>query len=384
MDDPLRLTFGIELECIVAYVPADYNDERALRVVNDLPETHEAKLEILLRKRIAHVLTTHGFPATDWLTNPSSQQWVVGEDKSVDPPPADGEWSYVDVELKSPAYNYSRAAIRQLHEVINLLREHFYIITNKTCGLHVHVGNQRKGFPLQTLKNFCMLTTIFEPQFSSLHPPDRVQRNAYVKAMTEAFKGVNSWDTALLIQSCRSHEQLVGRFAGEYLSLPDRCWAYNLCPLVFKPKFNTIEFRQHDATTEASEISKWAELACGLVRSAHDIQFENLIQLIQAATEGLISNVVDLLSELNLGGLAGYYESQSRYQHPRPLWAWVDPTMEETRELRVGGENDEYVNGERVVRKIAREANLETSARVGKDGLDDCHDALTVNVWQHS
>ena len=68
--------------------------------------------------------------------------------------------------------------------------------------------------------------------------------------MTKAYKGISRLDTTLLIQSCTTNKQLVQSLTRDSISLPDRYYAYNFCPFVFKRTFGTIEFRQHNATMD--------------------------------------------------------------------------------------------------------------------------------------
>ncbi|KAK3173199.1 hypothetical protein OEA41_006528 [Lepraria neglecta] len=369
MDDSLKLTFSIELECIVRYDPATYEDY--LGELNEIRATVDAKLQMLLCKHIVYGLGGHGFSACDGMRDPSSQKWVVDKDDSIYPPPTDNGYCYVDVELKSPAYNFAPAALGQVEQVIRLLTNAFDVDIDKSCGLHVHVGNQRKGFPLQTLKNFCMLTTIFERQFNSLHPSGRVRRNSFVKAMTKAYEGVSPLDTALLIQSFTTHKQLVQRFTGDSVSLPDRYYACNFCPPVFKPTLGTIEFRQHKSTMDTDVICMWVKLACGLVRTAHDMRFGDLAQLIADVASGSNIDAINLLSELQLGSSAKSYGRQRRYSHPQPPWAWVDPMEEETVELGIKEKDNEFVNGEKVVKTIAKHVYQESMTCTGDGSSDD-------------
>lgn len=80
MDDSLKLTFGIELRCIVGYDPATYEDYLGER--NEICTTVDTKLQMLLRKHIVYVLGGHGFSACDGMGDPSSQKWVVNKDES--------------------------------------------------------------------------------------------------------------------------------------------------------------------------------------------------------------------------------------------------------------------------------------------------------------
>ena len=50
----------------------------------------------------------------------------------------------------------------------------FYPFVNSSCGLHVHVGNQQAGFPLQTVKNFLTVFALCERQIDMLNSAQRI------------------------------------------------------------------------------------------------------------------------------------------------------------------------------------------------------------------
>ncbi|KAI7210261.1 hypothetical protein KC333_g8313 [Hortaea werneckii] len=50
----------------------------------------------------------------------------------------------------------------------------FYPFVNNSCGLHVHVGNQQDGFPLQTVKNFLTVFALCERQIDMLNSVQRI------------------------------------------------------------------------------------------------------------------------------------------------------------------------------------------------------------------
>ncbi|GAB1737283.1 hypothetical protein NU219Hw_g1211t1 [Hortaea werneckii] len=50
----------------------------------------------------------------------------------------------------------------------------FYPFVDSSCGLHVHVGNQQDGFPLQTVKNVLTVFALCERQIDMLHSAQRI------------------------------------------------------------------------------------------------------------------------------------------------------------------------------------------------------------------
>lgn len=358
MTSPLQLTFGLELEFIVLYDPVRYKYDLARLECG--PRTRlDQKFEILVRKHIIYALNAIKLPVTGYRESDSTQKWTITSDDSID---LGGRPNCVGVEMKSPAYNISEIALAQVTRAIKLLTDSFDVIVDDSCGVHVHVGNQRKGFPLQTVKQFCMLTAIFEPYFDSLHPSERIfgLGSGFARGPTSVFIGINPWDTALLIQDARSHKELVKRYAREE-NLRDRCHAYNLLPLVHEPMYHTIEFRQHEATTEPTAICKWIALACGLIHNAHTIPYNDLTQLIDEFafdSRPPTDVIIDLLHRLQLNEWADFYSQRERYNHAKPLHAWVDKTLEDGMDLASDEIEADFVNGKQIVKTLAKWAAL--------------------------
>lgn len=380
MNHPLQLTFGVELECLVKYDPSKYESDVA--TLNCSPRTsREERFEIAVRRDIRSALQSIGIPVNQNQESARVQKWSITSDDSIE---YYDEHNCVDVEIKSPAYNYSERALAQVKKAIEQILNHFDVKVNKSCGFHVHVGNQRKGFPLQTLKQFCILTTVLEPHFNCLHPYERVSGlgSTFARGSTELFLGTNPWDISLLIQGMQSHTELVKRYAKAGIRW-DRFQAYNLIPLVDDPKYQTIEFRQHEATTDPTAIRKWIKLACGLVMNAHNIakeQLTNLIWEFAFSKNPSKAAVLDLLHRLQLNGVANYYSQHELYTHRRPLHAWVDKTLEDATDVHNGYFAPESVNGKQIVRTLSKWAaarkryidveDRQTSVRPSRSGRE--------------
>ena len=92
------------------------------------------------------------------------------------------------IELRSRVFEYYQddwrteiaSVIRTLHEHFNQPDSRYRILVNERCGLHVHVGNRKEGFPLQTVQNLIQLVTAYEHCFDSLHTTQRISGKYYV------------------------------------------------------------------------------------------------------------------------------------------------------------------------------------------------------------
>lgn len=326
MPNQLNLTFGIELECIICFDPAQYEpalpyaegylwDKKISSILH--PDT---KLRILFRSFIAEFLSNKGYATYEVTSLGGDQKWTITNDASInikEGPREDG-FLECDIEIKSPAMILCEKALHRVQRVVRRLTRHFDVTLNNSCGLHVHIGNHNLGFPLETLKNFCTLTAMFEPQLNTLHPAHRIG-NVHAKAPSAVFKAQNPWDTLRAIQRCRSTEELVLLYA-DFERRPDRCFAYNLCPMVFGPR-KTIEFRQHTGTLNVSEISNWVQVAGGMVEAMHEISPVGLAQLINTGAFDPNFTVSDLFLWLEMEHLIPFYLGRLHvHRRPEPIW----------------------------------------------------------------
>lgn len=102
------------------------------------------------------------------------QTWEVKRDTSVfinwpgSAPEAYYEW--VSVEVPSPVFNSIPEAFEEIRKLCAHLKSTYRVMTNSTCGLHVHVGNGSAGFDLKILKKLMAALWTWEPQLQMLHP----------------------------------------------------------------------------------------------------------------------------------------------------------------------------------------------------------------------
>ena len=231
----LDLTFGVELEFIVKYDPEYITEERrtaaivydeesmdemvfdyecrASSVFNESEQQGTEREEqrptdrLIISTQIFLALKAVNIPVaspcalnvTELEDLPESKSdnhfWVITSDhnlKAVEEHKQSPESRFRGIELRSrilfgaPENLY--ASLREVRQVLNVLHNMpFEIITNHTTGLHVHVGNQRKGFPLRTLKNFGQMTYGFINAIQSIHPDHRISTagsNGFSQPMT--------------------------------------------------------------------------------------------------------------------------------------------------------------------------------------------------------
>lgn len=314
---PFRLTFGVELEFIVIYNPQDYQDELLAAEGKFWPAefspTLRQKYGILVSRRMIQMLNEHGFSTNDYRLMDFSK-WTVDTDETVTR--VDGGENWYAIELKTPVLDCSGPALKQVETVVELLDSRFKLYINESCGLHVHVGNEDRGFALPTLKTFCSLILAFRHQLDSLHPPERLE-NEFAKPMRMKFNPAASLRKQLsVIDNLETILDLISQFHYSEKHLVDRFLAFNFLNLQEshdKP-FRTIEFRQHRGTVDPNLITHWVMVAYKLVDISHNDSV-CLPDLIEKQIYNHNYTVVDLFRDLKLADLAEFYATHVFPQH---------------------------------------------------------------------
>ena len=117
---------------------------------------------------------------------------------------------------------------------------------NKSTGLHVHVGGQiTERQYCNTFVNYFYLETLIDTFMS----PSRRQGNCYCKAMLGAINEAR-------LNAANTHGQIESVFhCDRYYKINATAWS----------RHHTIEFRQHQGTTDYNKISNWARFCIKLV-----------------------------------------------------------------------------------------------------------------------
>ena len=343
------------------------------------PHPRSNKLNFLVRRSIAMFLQENSVQVNEisWLGEcpafldldpnegrqriESYKKWTVESDSSIEHYPGGGltppwvcdrEWEYTGVELKTPAFRFNRAALDEITTVIELIRSRFDAFTNVSCGLHIHVGNNgHDGFPMQTLRNFCKLVTVFEQQICSLHPDHRIA-NEYCTSPGLAMQEMSLWERALTLEQITDLPGLCRYFnrAGNYWT---HLTAYNLFNLDVAA-MKTIEFRQHAGSLEPLEITTWAETVVSLLGVAHLDGDLGCWELIQDHIGDENFSVIDLFQSLGMFKIADYYRNGRTYDHPRDIWLLLNDRSD----VRASKWEKDMRQTERELRQDARSKGL--------------------------
>lgn len=343
----LNLTFGVEIEFILAFIRTREWELRYETIKAKGLGTGEVRLAELIemdqeRSAIVDSLRGASIPVNH-LGEVDTTRWSVESDGSVysteeekqnrTPRFANGqeyllteeEWkklTYCSVEVKSCVLPFNAYSLQEVERVVQTIVKNHAVYVNWTCGLHVHVGNQNFGFPIQTLKTFATLVTCFEQQINEIHPRHRLVSDFCLLEST-AFhpEDRTPMRIAEIIDQFETVKDIINRF-GMDRNDPEVIqynWCYNFNNLLWREDRQTIEFRQHASTLDSAAILRWIQFACTSVAIAHKLPKEALWALVREGTElGTEWDLFVLLCKLDQYDLAALYLFHCN-QHPADM-----------------------------------------------------------------
>ena len=361
----LNLTFGIEFEFIVKYDPTYITNERRMAAFtydqklkqdtvcggqSEIPsELNEHRWEAASRERRPTdrlVISTQIFLALqaakilveepydhlvmDGLPDHKGNNkfWVLTADGSISAVEEQKECpesKFRAMELRSRVLSGTpenlQASLMEVRKVLDVLHHMpFELLTNKTTGLHVHIGNQRKGFPLQTLKNFAQVAYGFINAIQSIHPDHRIDgyESRYCRPMTDhlyIYRGLA--ENLESIEEAPSQDELancvsfvdVKSDAYYFGNLFDR---HTERQLEGKSRAKrTIEFRQHTGSVDADAVCAWVEVATGLIETCYYAPKGSMARLVLEHAEGSAQPALpDLLKLIRKDHLMAFYDGK--------------------------------------------------------------------------
>ncbi|QSZ29885.1 hypothetical protein DSL72_004403 [Monilinia vaccinii-corymbosi] len=314
-------SFGIEFEFLIAVLdnPRIANPHpRDPRTVYFPPTPHDAAPpyyiipagkedwanEWSIYAHIKRTLSSIGLPTEPGQTARSKfATWDVTTDISIQPPrapspkftKAHADWktyTYIPIEVRTPAYYYSEDALRDVRDFCRVMRRTYLTTLNESCGLHVHVGYGTAGFALPHLRRFATLLHAFEPQLESLHPDHRIDdRNVHCSSVRRATYG--QWrfrqehgrearvlESMAALMRCATRdgfrEALGSEGAAGAFSYVAGTGAWNFERMGTETRErlggvpDTIECRQHEGSLDPDEVVNWVRTVVGLVVYTRD------------------------------------------------------------------------------------------------------------------
>ncbi|KAK7738973.1 hypothetical protein SLS62_011340 [Diatrype stigma] len=207
----VRLTFGVEVECLVPWVFVGQQDPQAdvkglpsvIRVskddlkhrVEEMGDPDDAVGEIIF-EQFRSTFNELGLISTLTSTRPDNPytQWQVEGDASVDEVDSlgygtdDSEFDltsqWVAVEIQSPAEYATPEGFEAIRSTLGILTQKYRMRVNETCSIHVHVGQGNEPFPLHMIRRIAALSYAAELLLFTLHDPLR-RVNTWCKPMRE-------------------------------------------------------------------------------------------------------------------------------------------------------------------------------------------------------
>lgn len=146
--------------------------------------------------------------------------------------------------------------LKSLKVVCDTINEHGARV-NRSCGLHIHLGAESLTLDqwVRVIKNYARIEAIID---SFMAISRRGNNNGYCKSIIEA---------ADRLSDIVSFQQIESAF---------RCDRYHKVNVMSFRRHKTIEFRQHQGTTDFAKIKMWAEFLTALVN--YSIDHEALIE----------------------------------------------------------------------------------------------------------
>jgi Putative amidoligase enzyme len=383
-----RLTFGVEFEMAVVdgfmsgrqfHTDTRFIDFFAQRANNeDTPDTGSGQDSearpvggilqfegpwVTVARHMAGTLRGAGFKAS--VDKEDNASWDFTYDLSIEDPAEDPDglvsYTYSGIELRSPAMYFTPESVQAVADVLKLLKRTYCINTNRSTGLHVHVGDGKKGWPFHTLRKFFAFAWAFEPQLHTLHPASRID-SEYTKAMrtTSAYpksflenrgRRPTPMEGLAALMRCESFEDLYECF------LPAPHGTFRMVPQAksrsgMENKKPTIEWRHHGGTMDEDRVCMWIKTVVGTMdylRNVKPTVFTELLSIVEherweklgdekddqreremgpILAEGEFT-IIDLLQIMGLYEPARFYMDRGLYRIDKDPKRWMDQEDDE-------------------------------------------------------
>lgn len=292
-----HMTFGIELEFVVI-CPAECFSRLCLEGMSNAV------------KALAHLMNRKGIPTESLYSPmygaPRFSRWNISKDchsltdaeyKRLPPGYTEEPVEISSRKLSFADKNWQREVASVL-EAVNQLRDFgCLVVTNQTCGFHVHIGFGDEFVPLKACKNVFQVATALERCFDQLQTTSRIlpgdgasydkpkhfnaplswfHTHAASEVDNEGDPNVFHW--LQNIELCDSYDEISGMFQVEIPSIMgpryvdahnsvlnfDNCVSSHFSNPAMAT--GTVEWRQHESTLDFSEIKAWVIFVANVVQ----------------------------------------------------------------------------------------------------------------------
>jgi hypothetical protein len=341
-----KLSFGVELEFALATIPyrrtdPDPEDGRQVYGITQREDRALAKELPADRARraqehISNTLTEAGFSSMrepDSDGQPREQyldRWIITQDSSIKGPSGELRYSFQPIEMQSPAYLMTEGSLKEVQRVCHLMTKTYRTYSGPTSSVHVHVGNKKQGFPLETLQNLMALLWTFEPQLETLHPEHR-QKNGYCGSMRRSSQLMVRMKQSKIdlrgsldeIYNTKSISELILLMGFGYGETGYKL-GFNMSNLLesyvnddgehihIKSPKKTIEFRHHEGTMDPVAIYHWTKVCVNFVEFAEEVWTSKLRVWLRCNIDRKVVDypAVAVLCALKIPVQAMYYEKK--------------------------------------------------------------------------
>lgn len=189
--EPTRLSFGVELEFLVAYVPfgwaIDDNDNENMAKAIAMPSTPGMSADWHCQDEVGEALREMGFDEIGGVRRVFSggreSGWVTSSDPSLALPDeldihndAYLGVRWTSIEVQSPALWDEPESWEEVRAVCQYIQQRFWTITPHCTGLHFHVGTGPDYMSLRKLRRAATLLFAADPILAQLHHTHRKNR----------------------------------------------------------------------------------------------------------------------------------------------------------------------------------------------------------------
>ncbi|KAI9063796.1 hypothetical protein FKP32DRAFT_1676082 [Trametes sanguinea] len=281
--DP-TLTFGLEFEAILVrfkphIAPLQQTTAREVlaRLIDDAKRHYlQQMFRVNPPNALAQAVTPPGTPDyTLWNVVAEPTIKVYAADAAMLP----GEAQPIGVEVLTPILLAAnrQAWTTELRAVLQGVAQHAEWKTNRSTGLHIHVGRRpdnhgrRVTFTLQELQRIAILVCRFEDAIDLCLPDYRKNDNGNIRsnrynrllrghALNEVYQLIEQTDSSYALAKLLNYHPREGSGSdqdGAYRGSRDS--KYHKVNFTAVHKFGTVEFRQHDGTVSENAAIEWTD-----------------------------------------------------------------------------------------------------------------------------
>lgn len=249
--------------------------------------------------------------------------WHVTEDSSIGVPAhLRGKYIYHQIEVKSPAYLSSEEALEAVQKVCCILTHSYRIVTDESCGLHVHVGTgvPALGFETDVVRKLIATLWTFAPQLDKIHPMHRRRNDSFCppigkySKLAETNSGLSRMEALSEILHAHTIDELydlVGGVDDDDGIRVDKmaCNIANLSSDNDSLEQLTVEFRQHEGTLDPERVAMWIRSCVGLLEFSETVNEANLIPFLEENIDSSVGvmNIAVVLDALRMPAQGLFY-----------------------------------------------------------------------------